>query len=845
MTPLMRQYWDIKAAHEDKILLFRMGDFYEMFFEDAKTAAPIIGIALTQRNKKSEDETPMCGVPHHSIAGPINKLLKAGLRVALCDQLEDPATAKGIVKRGVTRVLTPGMVYDPETLAPNQSNYIAAYFSNTLACVDASTGEAFYFDECSPSELQRLLEVLPIVEFLSEKEENSNHSVRFHGLKTPQESGGRSAFQVLQDYLMTLAGRAAIERLKPFERRNLQQRMDLSGTVLRHLEIFETYKGEGAGSLFTAIDRTKTSGGARLLRQWLLFPLVDASEIEKRWSLVEAWTHRPSVLRNLRESLSSVGDLERRFSKLAQPQANARDLLSLANSIESGLKCFAIAEDRAQKMEPEVLGSLQNLSETIERTVLPEPPLTVKQGHMIQSGVFPHLDELIDLSTNSQKLLSDMEAREKESTGISSLKIRYNNVFGYYIEVTNTHAEKVPSHYQRKQTLANAERFCTPELIELERKVLSAQSKRSDLEFEIFEGLRRQVQTLTGDLLRFAAVMSELDVISSLSWLAIERKYVRPQFSKDRSLKIESSRHPVVEAMVKTPFVANDIVIEAQGCLLLTGPNMAGKSTLMRQVALTLILAQMGSFVPAVSATLPLVDHIFTRIGASDQLSEGLSTFMVEMTETAEMLKRSSPKSFLVLDEIGRGTSTYDGMSLAQSILEYILSETRAMCFFATHYHELTKLENIYPQLINAHMTVSDRGGEIKFLHTLKKGPAQKSYGIQVAKLAGLPARITERAQGLLKELEKSSGASSLQVQLSLLETPIPQQLPDLSTEGAGFSTSGPSVPTPSLPRVEELMEIVREMREYDLLKSTPLSAMVKLEDWKHRAEQWGSDLKI
>lgn len=835
MTPLMRQYWDIKAAHEDKILLFRMGDFYEMFFEDAKTAAPIVGIALTQRNKKSEDETPMCGVPHHSIAGPINKLLKAGLRVAICDQLEDPSTAKGIVKRGVTRVLTPGMVYDPETLVPTQSNYIAAYFQRTLACVDASTGEAFYFSEIDLGELQRLLDVLPVAEFLSDMGREQS-AIRFSGLWTFREAKGATAEGALRDYVKSLAGDAATERIKKFEKRNLQQRMDLSKTVLRHLEIFETYKGEGLGSLFHTMDRTRTSGGARLLRQWMLFPLVSEEEIQKRWDLVEGWVLRPSVLRHLRESLGQIGDIERRFAKLSQPQANARDLLSLANSLLGALESLKIAEERSFGLGGEDLTTLKNLALEIERMIVPEPPLTVKQGHIIQSNVLPHLDELIELSTNSQKLLAEMEQREREQTGISSLKIRYNNVFGYYIEVTNTHADKVPARYQRKQTLTNAERFCTPELIELERKVLSAQSKRADLEFEIFEDLRRQVQSHVGILYALAAQISELDVVSSLAWLALERKYVRPKFSNTRRLSIEASRHPVVEVTVKNPFVSNDITVEPRGCVLLTGPNMAGKSTLMRQVALTIIMAQMGSFVAANSAELPLVDHIFTRIGASDQLSEGLSTFMVEMTETAEMIRKCTPKSLLILDEIGRGTSTYDGMSLAQSILEYILTETQAMSFFATHYHELTVLEQNFSQVKNAHMSVAERGGEIKFLHTLKMGPAQKSYGIQVAQLAGLPPQITDRAIQLLKTLEKGKKNGSLMGSLGNEQNARQLSLEDINIHEAAMSGGESAIPP--MPHQQELMALLQEMREFDLMRSTPLAAMGKIESWKQRAQE-------
>lgn len=805
MTPLMRQYWDIKSAHEDKVLLFRMGDFFEMFFEDATTAAPILGIALTSRNKKSADETPMCGVPYHSIAGPINKLLKSGLKVAICDQVEDPKTAKGIVKRAVTRILTPGMVYDPETLDQTVSNYLACLDEGTLACVETSTGEGFYFSDLSEAETKRLLNVLPIAEIVTLQEITDfgfqGLISRHENLKT--EIKAPNAVQRLLSYVESLGGAESLQTLKPFEKRSLQKRLDLSATVLRHLEVFSTYKGDGTGSLFEAIDRTKTSAGARLLRQWLSFPLTDEKDILQRQSQVEKWSQDPGKLKKLREILGQMGDIERRLGKISQPQCNARDLLALSHSVEAGLSALSVSGS-------ENLKTLRELSAEIQNTIVEEPPLLVRQGHMIKKGFSPALDEWMTLTTDSQSLLAEMEAREKEKTGITSLKIRYNNVFGYYIEITHTHKDKVPAHYLRKQTLANAERYYTEELAELEKKVLSAQTKRAELEFEIFEALRKKCLSKASELLMLASSCSELDVISSLSWLSIERKYVKPQFGKKLSLK--ASRHPVVEQTVKKQFVPNDIELSNQGCLLLTGPNMAGKSTLMRQVALTAILAQIGSFVPADSAELPIFDHLFTRIGASDQLSEGLSTFMVEMTETSEMLKKSSERSLLILDEIGRGTSTFDGMSLAQAILEYLLDHKKAMTLFATHYHELTSLDEKYKQLKNAHMTVLEKNGEIRFLHTLKMGPAQKSYGIQVARLAGLPAEITQRAQNLLKTLEKKQPATS---QMSLLEfAEAPNEV--------SATVDHPEIST-----------VLQDLKQYPVHHKTPIEAMTTIAKWQ------------
>jgi DNA mismatch repair protein MutS len=437
---------------------------------------------------------------------------------------------------------------------------------------------------------------------------------------------------------------------------------------------------------------------------------------------------------------------------------------------------------------------------------------------LIRQGVSPELDELIELSTQSQNLLARMEAEEREKTGISSLKIRYNNVFGYYIEITNTHKEKVPSYYQRKQTLANAERYCTDALIELERKVLTAQTKRSDVEFEYFEELRRAILASGSDLMTLAHECSELDVITAFAWLSLEEKYVRPQFSQSRHLALKSSRHPVVEQTVKKNFVPNDIELRSGACLLLTGPNMAGKSTIMRQVALTVILAQSGCYVPADFAEMPVFDAIFTRIGASDQLSEGLSTFMVEMTETAAMLKNATAKSLVILDEVGRGTSTFDGMCLAQSILEHLLSDVKTTTFFATHYHELTQLAASYPQIHNAHMTVADKDGEIRFLHTLVKGPAKKSYGIQVAELAGLPAVVVRRAKSLLKSIESQKVETSSQ--LSLLDIEMDETLP---TPPAGL---------------EEIAKLMKELKKYPLTQTTPIEAMNQISKWQRSLEE-------
>lgn len=797
LTPLMRQYFEIKSAHPDKIVLFRMGDFYEMFHEDAVRAAPLLGIALTQRNRKAGDETPLCGVPHHSVAGPIEKLLKAGLKVAICEQIEDPALAKGLVKRAVTRVLTPAVVYDPATLPGAQTNYIASFDQQAVAFFDASTFEAFYFERSTQdeAELKGLLERLQPAEVLCPHEPSLSgewlkafHLTPSLGQKLSQNISQSISQNISQnvisepwlkwrdqhqelpqcalsliEYAVSLQGDELLTSLAGFEKRQTSSHLHLSETVLRHLEIFANSVGDKKQSLFATLDCTKTSPGARRLKRWLQFPLVDEAQILSRQDQIAAWLQRPLELKKLRSSLAQVGDLERALAKIAGPNASARDLLALASTVSA-----AVALARELSLGAAVFAQLgekqwescMELAYAISSQLLEDPPLSVRQGNMFRRGVSPELDQLISLSEDAQGALLELQQKERELTGISSLKVKYNNVFGYFIEITSLHRQRVPERYQRKQTLANAERFITTELSELEVQIASSAQKRAELEAELFAQLRQQVLTHSAVILSLAHFLSELDAISSLAWLALERNYSRPVFVSTPQIELIDARHPVVEAQLAAPFVPNSVRLASGECLLLTGPNMAGKSTLMRQVALTVIMAQMGSYVPARWARLGIFDHIFSRIGASDNLSRGMSTFMVEMSETAEMLKQATPRSLLLLDEIGRGTSTYDGLSLAQAILEYILESKRTCALFATHYFELTRLSQRHQRLHNAHMAIRESGGEITFLYTLVGGPAQRSYGIQVAKLAGLPPQILARAEQILHRLESPSGAA-------------------------------------------------------------------------------------
>ncbi len=817
MTPLMKQYWDIKALHPDKILFFRMGDFYELFFEDAQTVAPLLGIALTSRNKKSLDETPMCGMPHHSVGSHLNKLLARGFKLAICDQVEDPKTAKGLVKRAITRVLTPGMVFDVDTLDKSRAHYLSSFDEQTLSFLDMSTGEAFWIERSSSgtSDIVTLYSKLAVAEVvLSEKQklefplqlilsvhENLEKSV---GIEKFPESALR-----LLSYVKEMNSQEALKVLRPFEKREFKSRMKISSTSARHLELFVNSRGEESGTLFCTLDKTKTSAGARKLKSWMQFPLVNKVELESRWDLIDAWKSDLPKLKAFRDQLARLGDLERRLTKVAQPSGNARDLLALSQGVETGLQALEIA--KIEDLEANVLAPW---STRTQNALTDDPPILLKSGGLIRKGFSKELDEFILLTTEAHTILAELEAREKAATGISSLKVRYNNVFGYYIEVTHTHKDKVPAHYKRKQTLSTAERFYTEELIELEKKILSAESKRNELECEIFDSLKKQALELAAPISWLANRLAELDVISSLAWLALENRLVRPKISANGQLKLLGSRHPVVESSVKTPFVPNDILLDQHACLLLTGPNMAGKSTLMRQVALASIMAQMGSFVSASVAEIPLYDQIFTRIGASDQLSEGLSTFMVEMTETAELLKNSTHSSLVILDEIGRGTSTYDGLSLAESILEYLLENKKGQVFFATHYHEITRLEEKYPNLINAHMSVVERSGQIQFLHSLVMKPAGKSYGLHVARLAGVPSEVIKAAEIKLKNLEKKSAKSASAY----------QQL--------GFDDVEESIPSTDM-KSQALRQLTEKIKDYQLLEKSPFETLQEVQNWQ------------
>ncbi len=821
LTPLMRQYWDVKSQHEDKIVFFRMGDFFEMFHQDAETAAPILNIALTVRNKKSGDDTKMCGMPHHSIAGAIAKLLGAGYKVAICDQVEDPKLAKGLVKRAVTRILSPGMVYDPETLDELQANYLCSFDKDSAAFFDSSTGEAFYYQLSDSVRVSMLLAILKPVEIILDAQLKTqmfaklgpDYHITAHSTDASLQKNNDDPSAVLRLKSYVKYMQAGEEKKISFEKRSLNQHLSLQSSTYKHLEVFKTYAGEDKGSLFFAINRCKTSSGSRLLKKWLSFPLVNPDTIAQRQDEIEFWLSEVSELKVLRKTFAQVGDVQRRLNKLAQGHSGPRDLLSVCQSIKSGLAALNVVKRTSVYDQQQRL--MVHLIDVCEEMLVEDPPVNTQKGGFIQKGFDSDLDELIEVADHGQKLLAELEAKERAATGINNLKVKYNNVFGYFIEVTHAHKDKVPEHYIRKQTLTNAERYLTTELKDLEEKILSGKSKRIEFENKLFTECKNEFLKLESEILLLSQIWSELDILSGFAWLAMEQNYTRPSFNTSKEVQLKASRHPVVEQQAGHVFVANDIYMGAGQCLLLTGPNMAGKSTIMRQVAVIAIMAQVGCFVPAKKASLPLYQQIFTRIGASDSLSEGLSTFMVEMKETSEIIQKACEDSLIIMDEVGRGTSTYDGMSLAQALLEYILSKKQATphCLFATHYHELTALTKNYKNLQNIHMSISEENGQLNFLYKLANGAANKSYGIQVAKLAGLPASIVKRADSILKGFETGAGLQ-------------PQVSDDL-----------PLFEFNSEPEMDESQEALKSLKDEILKMSlsevTPLQALNTLSKWQ------------
>ena len=806
----MNQYYQVKKQHEDKIVFFRMGDFFEMFDKDAETAAPILNISLTYRNKKAGLKTKMCGLPHHSIANPISKLLDKGFHIAICDQIEGETDSSGLVKRAVTRVLSPGMVYDLKTLDGLAPNYLSAFDKKTIAFLDISTGSAFYYEFSSKIEFFKLLNQFQPKEIVvTQAQKNILPGGFVISLFEERPSAldpklPKSA-QRLLSYVKAMQGAESLKLVKGFKKISLNEEMYYSSQLYSHLEIFKNYEGSRKDTLFSAVNRTKTANGARLLKRRLQSPLIDRKKIEKRWTALEEWLSRPELLQSVRQILSSQGDGERKLGQLIQPNVNGRDFLALSDWLNKGLEIENLLKksDFPFQLDEKGLNTAKTLSDKIKHTIAVDCPVHFKEGGWINRGVNPQLDEWIRLSKNSQNLILEMERSEQKKLNIPSLKIRYNSVFGYYIEVRKIHNSKIPAHYKRKQTLVQSERYITEELYQIEQKILSARSKQIDLETQIFKDLKSETLEALPLLFMLCKAWSKVDLYSSLAFLSLENKYVRPQFCNH--FKLTASRHPVLEQKSFNEFVSNSLDLPAQQTVILTGPNMAGKSTLMRQLALTVLLAQTGCFVPADKAELPLFHKMFTRMGASDFLSKGLSTFMVEMQETAEILQKADDRSFIILDELGRGTATFDGMSLAQSIIEFLSLEKKPLLFSATHYQELTRMD--IPSVCNMSMQIRESDGEIHFLYLLKKGGADKSYGIPVARLAGLPSAVLQRAEELLLKHERSEEL------LKKKPSPVFEKKP--------------------YPLKDELYCFIKEVLDYPLMTQSPIDAMNQIKKWQ------------
>ncbi|MGA9967240.1 MAG: DNA mismatch repair protein MutS [Terriglobales bacterium] len=877
-TPLMRQYAAIKKEHPSALLFFRLGDFYELFFDDAVLASRELQITLTSRNKEKGVAVPMCGVPYHAAEGYISKLIRKGFKVAICEQMENAGLAKKLVRREVTRVVTPGTAAD-SSLSSEENNFLAAVAQIGdrvgFAALDLSTGEfraTEFHGEDASKRIQEELQQLKPKELLYGSaaplfEEGSHGDGRPRPSGRPTSGSAGFAETPLDDWVFVpdhaipllenhfgvlslegfgLAGKPAaasaagailyyvrstqrgtldhVDRVGFYERQN---HLVLDAVTVRNLELIEPlFAGTDAGvTLFHSIDATVTPMGKRLLRSWMLRPSIEIAEINARLDAVEAQVDETMAREELRQALDGILDLERLLSRVTLETANPRDVLALAASLRKipGLR-VALARFAIERLKTlhRSLDELGDLRERIDKTIVPEPPISLVDGGAIQSGVDKELDELRELSRNSKQFLAQIEQRERQRTGINSLKVKFNSIFGYYLEVSKPNLHLVPPDYERKQTLVNAERFTTPELKEYESKILDAQEKIVEIERRLFVELRSAIAGEARRIRQTALALAEVDVLSALAHVAALRNYCRPNFDASADIEIVAGRHPVIEqqemAGGSERFVPNDLYLNSttDTVLVLTGPNMGGKSTYLRQAALVVILAQMGSFVPASSARLGIVDRVFTRIGASDNLARGRSTFMVEMTETAAILHTATSRSLILLDEVGRGTATYDGLAIAWAAVEYIQARLRAKTLFATHYFELTELAERLSGVKNYHVSVKETAGGIVFLRKVEPGAADRSYGIEVAKLAGLPNEVIERAREVLAEHESA-------------EQRVTEQL--ASDESRPRPPAQLTIFTPlSQPVLEKL-------REVDLNRLTPLEALNLLSELKKQVD--------
>ena len=870
-TPLMKQYNEIKKDYEDSILFFRLGDFYEMFFEDAVKASKELGLTLTSRNKEKDANVPLAGVPYHSAGSYITKLVSKGYKVAICEQVEDPKAAKGIVKREVVKVVTPGTVVDVDSLDSKSNNYLLSIREADgkigIAYIDITTGEfkvteiekekdySKLFNELNKIEPKEILLLDTFYEDVREqiddyvqknqasvsivgKTRDGNKflmdyfgviSLESYGIKDKKAVIGAAAMALDYAQTMQLENELTVEKI---EFLNTSNYAEINSITRKNLELTKNQREKTVyGSLLWVLDRCKTSMGTRLLKRYINNPLLNVKEIEKRQQDVQYFIDNILIREDLKEKLDNVYDLERLLGKIIFGNENGKDLLALKNTLKSSIEIMNILKE-TNFFEEINVKKLYDVYVLIDESIDEDAPFTVREGGMIKRGYNQELDEIHQIMNSGKDFLLEIEQREKEATGIKNMKIKYNKVFGYFIEVTKSNLDLVPDTYTRKQTLANAERFITPELKKYEDTIINSKAKISDLEYYLFKEISAQVKDERNILTNLAEKLAYLDVIVSFATIAIENDYVKPEMLENSDiLEIVEGRHPVVEKLIgRSDFIANSTKLkEKERFVVLTGPNMSGKSTYMKQVALISIMAQVGSYVPAKEAKLSIIDKYLTRIGASDDILSGQSTFMVEMSEVSNILNNATEKSLIILDEVGRGTSTFDGVSIATAISIYIHNEIKAKTIFATHYHELTDLENKFDDIVNYRIEVNEKDGKVMFLRNIVKGGADKSYGIEVAKLAGLPKEILKESKKILKRLEQKK---------ELIEKTVNVHQLSLFGENLGFDDDEDEKKKEADEKMEVMSDIIDEIEEKDINNITPMEALKFLSELKAKLEE-------
>lgn len=870
ITPMMAQYNEIKAQYPDAFLFYRLGDFYELFNDDAVVGSQLLELTLTQRNKNSADPIPMAGVPHHAAQNYIDILVDKGYKVAVVEQVENPAEADGMVKREVVQLVTPGTRMKTSADAAKENNYLVGLSVAPLDCyglayTDLSTGEIkvtslqglnSVLNEISrletkevvtndelPNDLQANLTTLGIL-VSKTKAQDETHAEIAYLTQQLQQTTPKTAANTLLQYLFDTQKRS-LDHLQQATAYEVAQYLKMDRHSRANLELTINLRTQQrSGTLLWLLDETKTAMGGRTLKQWLEQPLLDANILNQRYDKIGELVKEFFGRSALQEALQSVYDLERLAGRIAYGTANGRDLLQLRRSLQQVPEILSILDD----LDPAIFGELRtsldpvsDIESLIGEAITDEPPISVTDGGVIRTGYHEQLDTYRDVMTNGKTWLAELEAHERQATGINSLKIGFNKVFGYYIEVTKANIAKLDANrYTRKQTLVNAERFITPELKEREQMILEAESKSSELEYQLFTTVRQTIKENIQRIQTLAAHLAQLDVLQALATVAERYHFVRPTLTNEDVIDIQAGRHPVVEKVLgHQEYVANNVEMQAKDTILLiTGPNMSGKSTYMRQLALIVVMAQIGSFVPATAATLPIFDQIFTRIGAADDLISGNSTFMVEMAEANTALQNATKHSLILFDELGRGTATYDGMALAQAIIEYVHEHTHAKTLFSTHYHELTALADELPELQNVHVGANEQNGELIFSHKVLPGPADQSYGINVAKLAGLPTSLITRAADILSHLEEQD--------VSLKTAPMTETT--LADKSAELSVDEPTKPATaddgqldlfSLPDAidSHMQQILEEMKQLNVATMTPLEALMKLNEWQQNMQ--------